>query len=52
MGPVWSCDEDRAPLLADCHRNALRVTAELGSLSIAFPAISTCMYQLATGLRR
>ena len=25
VGPVYSKDEDRSALLADCHRNALRV---------------------------
>jgi O-acetyl-ADP-ribose deacetylase len=45
VGPVWSTTEDRAALLADCHRNALRVAEELGARSVAFPAISTGSYR-------
>lgn len=44
VGPVWSATEDRAELLADCHRDSLRVAAELGATSVAFPAISTGVY--------
>ncbi|MEU7476287.1 O-acetyl-ADP-ribose deacetylase [Lentzea sp. NPDC042327] len=44
VGPVWSATEDRSELLADCHRNSLRVAAELGAVSVAFPAISTGIY--------
>jgi O-acetyl-ADP-ribose deacetylase len=45
VGPVWSATEDRSELLADCHRNALRVAADLGAQTIAFPAISTGIYR-------
>jgi O-acetyl-ADP-ribose deacetylase (regulator of RNase III) len=45
VGPVWSAAEDRSALLADCHRNSLRVAADLGATSIAFPAISTGVYR-------
>ena len=45
VGPVWSPSEDRSALLADCHRNALAVAAELGAVSVAFPAISTGVYR-------
>ncbi|MFD4639947.1 O-acetyl-ADP-ribose deacetylase [Lentzea sp. NPDC058436] len=45
VGPVWSATEDRSALLADCHHNALRLAAELGAGSIAFPAISTGIYR-------
>jgi O-acetyl-ADP-ribose deacetylase len=45
VGPVWSATEDRSALLADCHRNSLRVAAELGARSVAFPAISTGIYR-------
>ncbi|HET9143779.1 O-acetyl-ADP-ribose deacetylase [Actinophytocola sp.] len=45
VGPVWSPTEDRSALLADCHRNALRATDELGARSVAFPAISTGAYR-------
>lgn len=44
VGPVFAKSEDRSGLLADCHRNCLRVAAELGAVSIAFPAISTGVY--------
>ncbi|MEV6711081.1 O-acetyl-ADP-ribose deacetylase [Lentzea sp. NPDC051208] len=45
VGPVWSATEDRSQLLTDCHRNALRVAAELQACTIAFPAISTGIYR-------
>jgi O-acetyl-ADP-ribose deacetylase len=44
VGPVHSEHEDRSPLLAACHRNALRVADELGARTVAFPAISTGAY--------
>ncbi len=44
VGPVWSASEDRSHLLADCHRNALKVAASLGAKTVAFPAISTGIY--------
>jgi O-acetyl-ADP-ribose deacetylase (regulator of RNase III) len=45
VGPVWSAEEDRSALLADCHRNSLRVAADLGAHTVAFPAISTGIYR-------
>ncbi len=45
VGPVFSAAEDRSALLADCHRNALTVAAQLGARSVAFPAISTGIYR-------
>nr|WSW65485.1 O-acetyl-ADP-ribose deacetylase [Streptomyces sp. NBC_00995] len=44
VGPVWSGAEDRSGLLESCYREALRVAAELGARTIAFPAISTGIY--------
>ncbi|MET9883053.1 O-acetyl-ADP-ribose deacetylase [Streptomyces sp. NPDC006430] len=44
VGPVWSQDEDRSDLLASCYRESLRVAAELGARTVAFPAISTGIY--------
>ncbi|MBR7834683.1 O-acetyl-ADP-ribose deacetylase [Actinospica durhamensis] len=44
VGPVYSRTEDRSELLADCHRNALRVADELGARTVAFPAISTGIF--------
>ncbi|MEW2391969.1 O-acetyl-ADP-ribose deacetylase [Streptomyces venezuelae] len=45
VGPVWSATEDRSELLASCHRESLRVAAELGARTVAFPAISTGVYR-------
>jgi len=45
VGPVWSATEDRSSVLADCHRNSLRVAASLGASTVAFPAISTGIYR-------
>ena len=45
VGPVWSSSADRSELLADCHRNSLRVAAELGASTVAFPAVSTGVYR-------
>jgi O-acetyl-ADP-ribose deacetylase len=45
VGPVWhggSRAEDEA--LARCYREALRLAAEKGARSVAFPAISTGAY--------
>jgi O-acetyl-ADP-ribose deacetylase len=44
VGPVYSRREDRSHLLASCHRESLRVADELGSETLAFPAISTGIY--------
>lgn len=44
VGPVWSREEDRSELLASCYRESLRVAAELGAETVAFPAISTGIY--------
>lgn len=44
FGPVWSAQEDRSHLLASCYRSALLAAAELGAVSVAFPAISTGVY--------
>lgn len=45
VGPVHSGTEDRSGLLASCHHEALRVAAELGATTVAFPAISTGAYR-------
>jgi O-acetyl-ADP-ribose deacetylase len=44
VGPVHSATEDRSELLRDCYRNALRVAAELGARTVAFPLISSGIY--------
>ncbi|QIP83756.1 O-acetyl-ADP-ribose deacetylase [Streptomyces sp. Tu 2975] len=44
VGPVHSASEDRSALLASCYHESLRVAAELGARTVAFPAISTGIY--------
>jgi len=45
VGPVHSPVEDRSPLLHDCYRNCLKLAAELGAGTIAFPLISAGVYR-------
>jgi O-acetyl-ADP-ribose deacetylase len=45
VGPIWhggGRDEER--LLAECYRNSLRIAAENGLKTLAFPSISTGAY--------
>ncbi|WP_457592064.1 O-acetyl-ADP-ribose deacetylase [Hydrogenimonas sp.] len=45
VGPVWGrCNEKCDELLASAYRNSLKVAADLGCDSVAFPAISTGIY--------
>jgi O-acetyl-ADP-ribose deacetylase (regulator of RNase III) len=45
VGPVWrGGGAGEAELLAACYRNALRLAAQNGVRSIAFPSISTGIY--------
>lgn len=46
VGPTYAKTkyEQKAPLLASCYRESLRVAAELGAASVAFPAISAGIY--------
>jgi len=45
VGPVWQGGGYReAELLASCYRSALRIAAEMGLRSVAFPSISTGIY--------
>ena len=45
VGPVYSEDEDRSQVLRSCYRESLRVAADLGARSIAFPLISAGAYR-------
>ncbi len=44
VGPVHSAREDRSATLASCYRESLRVAAQIGARSVAFPAISAGVY--------
>ncbi|MFB9836402.1 O-acetyl-ADP-ribose deacetylase [Actinoallomurus acaciae] len=44
VGPVYARSKDRSALLASCYRESLRVAAELGARTIAFPAVSAGIY--------
>jgi O-acetyl-ADP-ribose deacetylase (regulator of RNase III) len=48
VGPVWAESVDRTPLLRACYTNSLRVAAELGAESVAFPLISSGAYRWPT----
>lgn len=45
VGPVWKDGDPEADaLLASCYRQSLRLAADHGAASIAFPSISTGVY--------
>jgi O-acetyl-ADP-ribose deacetylase (regulator of RNase III) len=44
VGPVYARSEDRSELLASCYRESLKVAAELGAATVAFPAVSAGIY--------
>jgi O-acetyl-ADP-ribose deacetylase (regulator of RNase III) len=44
VGPVYARSEDRSGLLASCYRESLKVAAELGAATVAFPAVSAGIY--------
>lgn len=45
VGPVFSTDTDRAPILRSCYTTSLSVAAGLGAQSVAFPLISSGVYR-------
>ncbi len=46
VGPVWNGDkEEKAALLASCYQRSLTLALETGVKTIAFPNISTGIYQ-------
>lgn len=45
VGPVYDAATDRGELLRSCYRRSLRLAAELGADSIAFPLISAGAYR-------
>lgn len=45
VGPVWDGGtHDEPELLASCYRTSLKLAAEVGATTVAFPAISTGIY--------
>jgi len=44
VGPVYARHEDRSALLASCYNESLRIAAELGARTVAFPAVSAGIY--------
>jgi O-acetyl-ADP-ribose deacetylase len=50
VGPVWhGGSQDEELLLASCYYSAIKIAAERGLGSIAFPAISTGVYRFPAG---
>jgi len=45
VGPVYSAAQDRSATLRSCYAESLRVAAELGVASVAFPLISAGVYR-------
>jgi O-acetyl-ADP-ribose deacetylase len=45
VGPVYAASVDRSDTLRSCYRESLRVAAELGAASVAFPLISAGVYR-------
>ena len=50
VGPIWNGGRSRDPeLLANCYRNSLKLAAEKGIKTVAFPSISTGVYSYPLG---
>ncbi|WP_421376746.1 O-acetyl-ADP-ribose deacetylase [Chryseobacterium sp. GP-SGM7] len=46
VGPIWNGDEEKcSKLLANCHKNSLKLAENLDVKIIAFPNISTGVYK-------
>lgn len=51
VGPIWNGGKNREKdILANCYRNCLKVAAENGLRTIAFPCISTGVYRFPAHL--
>ena len=44
VGPTYAKTIDKSETLASCYRESLRVAAEIGARTVAFPAISAGVY--------
>jgi O-acetyl-ADP-ribose deacetylase (regulator of RNase III) len=44
VGPVYAKRDDRSAILRSCYSESLRVAAELGAQSVAFPLVSSGIY--------
>jgi O-acetyl-ADP-ribose deacetylase (regulator of RNase III) len=44
VGPVYSPPLDRSDLLRSCYRESMRLAAEIGARTVAFPAVSAGVY--------
>lgn len=51
VGPIWNGgSREEADLLANCYYNSMKLAAEKGIKSIAFPSISTGVYHFPVDL--